>query len=292
MGKVYAPSLANLYLLDLDHQATTGYHISPLTYFRYLDDIFGVWPGTLTQLQEYCKWLSTVTPGIQITMTHHTQAIDFLDITVYKFHHLQTTKIHTKIFFKETATHQLLHTESFHPRHTAKGVLKSQLLRFKRISTSYADYQWACSILFSALTPRGYNIRQLNRTKEIIWPSLWKVPKNPTPSLPPPSPPPPPQTTFIPIVLPFSDLSVRLADGWKNIMKKYTILNNVRTIKAYSNHPNLRRKLVSSKLGPMTSSSPTNGSGTTHRATQTMDSTGDSETLAILHSLANDNESE
>jgi len=54
-----------------------------------------------------------------------------------------------KIFFKNTDTHQLLHASSHHPKHTTKGILKSQFIRFKRISSIRFDYDKSCSILFN-----------------------------------------------------------------------------------------------------------------------------------------------
>jgi len=43
-------------------------------------------------------------------------------------------------FFKPTDTHQLLHGSSYHPKHTTKGILKSQILRFKRISSCWGGF--------------------------------------------------------------------------------------------------------------------------------------------------------
>ena len=54
--------------------------------------------------------------------------------------------LQTRVFFKETDTHQLLHKNSYHPKHTTRGILKSQLLRFKRISSNHDDYNNACNI--------------------------------------------------------------------------------------------------------------------------------------------------
>ena len=40
MGKKFAPSLANIYLRNLDDKARQGHDGTPENYFRFLDDIF------------------------------------------------------------------------------------------------------------------------------------------------------------------------------------------------------------------------------------------------------------
>jgi len=53
MGKDYAPSLANIFLIYFDNLARRGFDIHPELYFRCLDDIHFIWPGTRKELQEY-----------------------------------------------------------------------------------------------------------------------------------------------------------------------------------------------------------------------------------------------
>lgn len=85
-------------------------------------------------------------------------SIDFLDTTVYKNPNFnQDGKLETKVFFKKTDTHALLYKTSFHPRHTYKGLVKSQLLRFHRICSNARDFREAVEILFTSLRKRGYS---------------------------------------------------------------------------------------------------------------------------------------
>jgi hypothetical protein len=66
MGKMYAPSLANLYLLEFDEKAQYNFEIKPQNYGRYLDDIFFTWKGTETDLQRFEDFLNSLIPGIKI----------------------------------------------------------------------------------------------------------------------------------------------------------------------------------------------------------------------------------
>jgi len=148
MGKSYAPGLADLYLKQFDEKAKHGYKIKPLLYFRFLDDIHFVWLGTTEELKDFEIYLNSLIDGIQITLNYSKIT------TIYKIQDTaaDTDILQTRVFRKATDTHQLLHKHSFHPHHTFTGVLKAQLLRFKRISSSFSDYSNnACSTLFATL---------------------------------------------------------------------------------------------------------------------------------------------
>jgi len=67
MGKRFAPALANLYLLDFDKAAKNDFKIKPLLFFRYLDDIFFLWPGDVASLKEYESFLRSTIPDIKIS---------------------------------------------------------------------------------------------------------------------------------------------------------------------------------------------------------------------------------
>ena len=152
MGKTYAPGLADLYLRRFDQLARNGFYLKPLWYFRFLDDTFFVWTGSLEQLKEYETFLNGIIPGIVITLNVSPISVNFLDTTIFKKSiNTSESELLTKVYFKETDTHQLLHKDSYHPLHTAKGVLKSQILRFQRISSTYDDFSAACLVLFKSL---------------------------------------------------------------------------------------------------------------------------------------------
>ena len=238
MGKTYAPSLADLYLEEFDYKAMYGFRIKPLFYFRFLDDIFFVWTGTLAELTEYEIYLNSLIDGIKVTLTASESEISFLDTTIYKMANDNVNDIlQTKVFFKDTDTHQLLHKASFHPKHTTKGVLKSQLLRFKRISSSYANYSDSCSILFKALRQRGYSRRLMRQMKREIWLS---EPRSRDAVVT--------DQDILPIVIPYNDVGCKLAKLWKSIISLNPNFSGYRLITAFSNGQNLSKKLVHSSM--------------------------------------------
>ena len=122
--------------MDFDKVACNNFSIKPILFLRYLDDIFFLWPSLdIKSLKAYENFLNSIIPGIKITLKFHNNIIDFLDVSVYKCN----DSLHTKVYFKETDTHQLLHRDSNHPNHTCAGIVRAQMIRFKRICNNFAD---------------------------------------------------------------------------------------------------------------------------------------------------------
>lgn len=166
MGKIFAPSYADIYMSVWEQEALSKCSKKPLVFYRYLDDIFGVWEHSETDFWEFFDILNNHHKSIKLKATIDRQSIDFLDITSYKGDNFDSGRlIDTKVFFKPTDSHQLLHKKSFHPKHTFGGVIKSQFLRFFRICNNKKDFDSACNILMNSLQSRGYSKRFLRKIK-------------------------------------------------------------------------------------------------------------------------------
>jgi len=126
---------------------------------------------------------------------------------------------------------------SFHPKHTFSWILKSQLPRFKRISSTLTDYNNECLILFQSLTKRNFCRSALRKMKRDIWQTNNTI-----------RPPPLDNKVDIPIVVPFCDKSNNLVRHWKNFIGNNSKFSQAILITAFSNNANLRKKLVSSKF--------------------------------------------
>lgn len=158
MGQRFAPAYANIYMSEWEREALIKCPLKPLFFLRYLDDIIGAWPHPLHTFQQFIDILDNHHPSIKLKYTRDPQQVHFLDTTVF-FSPLKDTQkqIKTKIYFKTTDTHALLHKSSYHPKHTFSGIIKSQLIRFHRICSNTTDFNQATSTLFSALRKRGYS---------------------------------------------------------------------------------------------------------------------------------------
>jgi GIY-YIG catalytic domain len=166
MGKKFAPSYANIFMANWEKEVLKKCRLLPLAYFRFLDDIFLIWTYSREEFDRFFEILNNFHHSIKLKATVKENSIDFLDVTVFKGLGFNTTGfLDTKVFFKPTDTHQLLHKSSFHPKHTFSGILKSQILRFHRLCTRKEDFQRAINTLFRALRGRGYSKRFLRTIK-------------------------------------------------------------------------------------------------------------------------------
>ena len=115
-------------------------------------------PSTLGKITSLNKrlllllYLNSINPNIKVSIAHNLHSINFLDCNVFKNH----SKLSTKVFFKPTDTHKLLHPKSYHPAHVFKGIVKAQLLRYIRLSSHFHDFMQSYRILKSNLLNYGY----------------------------------------------------------------------------------------------------------------------------------------
>lgn len=239
MGKKFAPAYANIFMAEWEEAALGKCPQKPFLYVRYLDDIFGIWTHSQEEFAEFIQILDTHDPSIRLKhkLDHH--SIDFLDTTVYKgelFPRNQSLDI--KVFFKQTDTHSLLFKTSFHPTHTYKGLIKSQLIRFQRICTQDSDFMGAVKTLFAALKNRGYCrsfLRHCLRTFRNRKPASEKE--------------------FIPLITTFSSasrlLNNKIKGNFREIIENSGLLDNHQVISAYRRNKNLKDYLVRAKLPPI-----------------------------------------
>lgn len=166
MGASFAPPYADIFMAKFEKEALKKCDKKPLKLLRYLDDYFGIWQHSEQEFQQFFDTFNSHYESIKLTSVLSTESVDFLDTTVYKGNQFRVnSKLDTKVFFKDTDTHQLLHKQSFHPKHVFSGILKSQITRFHRICNNKNDFEEACTTLFSALRKRNYSKRFLRSVK-------------------------------------------------------------------------------------------------------------------------------
>lgn len=106
----------NQWFLQIEGTAM-GHRYAPF-YFRYLDDIIGVWPHNDSDFRTFIETLNDHHPSINIKHTLDTHSINFLDTTI-QFVPISTTqkKLISCVYPnpKSTDTHALLHKASNHP---------------------------------------------------------------------------------------------------------------------------------------------------------------------------------
>lgn len=245
MGKKFAPAFANLYMCFWEETAFPKCKNLPLMYLRYLDDIFGVWTHSLEDFHLFLSTLNSHHPAI--TITHNTQqsALEFLDTQVFFVEGTEgdNRRLATKVFFKDTDRHALLHKSSHHPKHTFRGLIKSQLIRFHRICSFTEDVEKATQILFKALGPRGYSKRFLRSIKTEVK-QVFLEHGNFEKAVD--------ERLLVPLVCTYSPAMVTFCKTIKTNFQMASVemesLQNIRVISAYRRNRNLGDILVHSRL--------------------------------------------
>lgn len=246
MGKKFAPAYANIYMAEWER--TLFYRCSslPLMYYRYLDDIFGIWHHGESSFHHFIDMANAHHTHIKLKSNLHYEHINFLDTTVFVRETIEgQNQLQTKVFFKPTDVHCLLHKTSYHPKHTFKGLIKSQLIRFYRICSQEQHFNEATQILFNALRPRGYSKRFLRSIKADTLRELRQGSDGPVE---------PDPGDFIPLITTFSErttgLNVKIKNSFEYVQQSIRELESFKIISAYRRNPNLKDILVKSTLKP------------------------------------------
>uniref|UniRef100_A0A1A8LK21 GIY-YIG domain-containing protein n=1 Tax=Nothobranchius pienaari TaxID=704102 RepID=A0A1A8LK21_9TELE len=238
MGKRFSPAYANIYMADWEQTALEGCTNKPLSYLRFLDDIWGIWTYSKQEFSDFVNTLNNHHPSIKVKATLHDTEVNFLDTVTFKGQSFASTnKLDTKVYFKPTDSHALLHKDSFHPPHTFKGIVRSQLIRFQRICSRPEDFREATKTLFVVLRKRGYSRSFLRR-------ALKDLRSNPPVNR---------QTDIIPLISVFSSYAKRahhtIKQNFEAVMATTSIADH-KVISAYIKNPNLKDILVRAKLNP------------------------------------------
>ena len=238
MGKKIGPSAANIYLIEFDEKLMFNFKVKPLLFFRYLDDIFFIWEGSVEELMEFEKFANSLIPGISLKFEFSNTTVNFLDTTIYKNFDESSYSLQTKVFFKTTDTHQLLHFKSFHPHHVFKGILKSQLIRFKRLSSNWENFVYSARILFLNLHSRGYTWSMMWDMLKFVWFKYDEI----TPKIPSDN------SKLLPIIIPFNKIGKKLCKTYKHILHEDSYFKTFKTVSAFSNHKNLQKFLIRNRI--------------------------------------------
>jgi len=244
MGKIFAPSYANLFMakMEQDFFNSTGYQ--PFLYLRYLDDIFIIWTEDRPKLERFLSDFNNFHRSVHVTYTIHEDSIDFLDVTVFKST-LHPNTLDTKVHFKPTNTHRLLDKHSFHPQHTFKGIVKGQIYRFYRLCTHKKHFEEAVNILFTALRNMHYSKRFLVKQKRDL---LFRIthPDNMTPRK---------HKHTLPLVCTYHQVTQNITTELLHTLRSLNSddLTDTRLIRAFRRNRNLADLLVRNKITRMPS---------------------------------------
>ena len=126
--------------------------LKPLIFYRYVDDIIGIWQHGNESFNEFTKIANAIHPRIKIEAFISPLTVNFLDVTItYKNDKLETT-----IFTKESDKHMYVHERSQHPITTKQAIPIGLAIRAKRICSNEQQYQQNKKKIVHHMKQRGY----------------------------------------------------------------------------------------------------------------------------------------
>ena len=136
MGTKMAPTYANIFMYYIENTFISSFNLKPTAYFRYIDDIFLIWPHGIHTLETFLEDANRTHPNISCTHEYSTTAVSFLDVIIK----INNGIIATSLCKKHTNNHPYLHYTSCHPMHMKNSIFFSQLLRYKRMCSDRKDF--------------------------------------------------------------------------------------------------------------------------------------------------------
>jgi hypothetical protein len=135
MGKAWAPVVACIYMEEWECSLWKLLGFEPVMYVRYIDDIFAVF-RCRADAEKFIAAANVHDINIRLSDTSIGRSVHFLDLHIS----LSTlNRIETSLYRKESDLIVLLHHCSAHQSSIKYGVILSQLRRFLRLHTNYAE---------------------------------------------------------------------------------------------------------------------------------------------------------
>jgi hypothetical protein len=138
MGTCVAPTMANLFMADIDkliQECAKHQNLDYIQYYKqYIDDILIFWSGSEEQLQLFMTKINMLHQSIKFTCDYNIkeQSTTYLDMTIS----ISNNVINTDLYRKPTDKVQYLLPSSCHPNHIFQNVPYSLALRILRICST------------------------------------------------------------------------------------------------------------------------------------------------------------
>ncbi|MGL5072033.1 MAG: hypothetical protein ACRC61_12320, partial [Aeromonas salmonicida] len=132
MGSPISPVVANIYMTFFETIAIETTVYKPKIWWRYVDDVFAIWPHGTEKLNNFLDHLNNRNNSIKFTMeVEVNNRLPFLDVLLHK---KEDGTLGHSVFRKETHTNLYLNAKSNHPKSQKLSVLNTLVSRATRIS--------------------------------------------------------------------------------------------------------------------------------------------------------------
>ena len=190
MGSPLSPLLTEIFMIEFEQNALQGAPITPLCWFRKVDDIFSIIDADKDPYS-LLQHLNSFHQRLQFTIeTEQDNRLPFLDVLVTR----QTDKLKTEVYRKPTHTNQYLHWKSNHSSSTKTGIISTLTRRAKVVCSNEQSLSEEINHLKDVFT--NQNAYPTDTVNKVINRTLKNLDQPPPRQIPSPSP--------IMITLPFA----------------------------------------------------------------------------------------
>jgi hypothetical protein len=153
IGNPLSPLLSSLYMDTIDKQINNHTFLKPVSYFRYVDDIWAVIKKS--QLRAFQRFVNCIDPCIQFTFeVEENGCIPFLDTLV--FH--EADSLLTKVFRKQIYSGIFLNYKSHHDLSQKIGLIYTFVRRAVKICFKKSDLDEELDVLYNLFLNNGYPV--------------------------------------------------------------------------------------------------------------------------------------
>ncbi|KAJ8911562.1 hypothetical protein NQ315_007943 [Exocentrus adspersus] len=136
MGSSLSPIMSNIFMEYFEETYVKNYTNKPKIWWRYVDDVFSVWPHGQDSLTQFLNFLNNIEPTIKFTLElEENNKLPFLDVMVSK-NVQEISNFQTNVYRKKTNTNRYLNFDSNHHLSVKKGIIKSLYDRAKLVSSN------------------------------------------------------------------------------------------------------------------------------------------------------------
>jgi hypothetical protein len=154
MGTKAGPSLANLYVFTFEKDLIKYYNMCIHFYQRFIDDLF-----LILNLDFDLSILNNSFGNLELTF-QESNVVNYLDLNISICN--LTNKLSFSLYTKQTNTFSYLLTSSNHKKSIFKNIIKSLLIRNRRICSKFSDFLFFSFKLKNHLLKRDYDTKMFN----------------------------------------------------------------------------------------------------------------------------------
>ncbi|KAJ8914806.1 hypothetical protein NQ315_014551 [Exocentrus adspersus] len=163
MGSSLSPIMSNIFMEHFEETYVKSYINKPKIWWRYVDDVFSIWPHRQDNLTDFLNFLNNIEPTIKFTLElEENNKLPFLDVMISKNTEINSN-FQTNVYRKKTNTNRYLNFNSNHHLSIKKGVIKSLYDRAKLVSSNVNFFNQEKDHIKNILKENAYPINLVDK---------------------------------------------------------------------------------------------------------------------------------